>query len=422
MAEDLVFVNCRLIDCTGRDPVDGSWVQVSGGVISAIGTGPVSRRSGRIIDCQGQALMPGLIDAHTHIASVEFVGQMEKMPRPVLAARAFQVLERALNAGFTTVRDAGFTSAGFRTALAQGLVRGPRLLVSTAPLTQTGGHSDFRATEESPVWQEDSIFQPGIMVDGPDECRRGAREVFRRGADQIKVMASGGAASHADDVTDTQFTVDEMRAIVEEAQARGRYVMAHAYPAQAVKNCVAAGVRTIEHASLADEEAGAAILKAGAYVVPTISIFEYLNEHGPSHGMTGAQMGKIHRILASAYDSLTMLHQMGVRLGSGTDSNGPAHDNRALELELMARCIGPMKALVAATKTNAEICCLSDQVGTVEVGKKADLIVVDGDPATNIEVLQTQEKVVLVMQAGKTRKASGLFAAEPLLLEALAAG
>jgi imidazolonepropionase-like amidohydrolase len=411
MSEDVWFVDCRLIDCTGRDPVERSWVHVSDTTIAGVGEGNPSTNGAVVIDCHGQTLMPGLIDAHTHLASVEFVGRMEAMSRPVLAARAFRILERALTGGFTTVRDAGFTAAGFRTVVEQGLVKGPRILTATAPLSQTGGHSDFRTREEAPVWREDSLFQPGIMVDGPDHCRWGAREVFRRGANHVKIMASGGAASHADEITDTQFTVAEMTAIVEEAKARGRYAMAHAYPAEAILNCVAAGVRTIEHASLADEESAVAVRKADAFVVPTISIFEYLVQHGPSHGMTDAQMGKVRRILASAYDSLALMHRVGVRIGSGTDSNGAAHENRALELELMARVIGPMASLMAATKTNAEIVQMGDRLGTIEQGKIADLIIVDGNPLDGIDILQDRKRITLVMQSGKIRHAREPFAA-----------
>jgi imidazolonepropionase-like amidohydrolase len=221
----------------------------------------------------------------------------------------------------------------------------------------------------------------------------------------VKIMASGGAASHADDVTDTQFTIEEMSAIVYEAKARGRYVMAHAYPADAILNCVAAGVRTIEHGSLANEEAGVAMRKADSFVVPTISVFEHLAQHGPSHGMTEQQMGKVRRILASAYDSLALLHELGVRVGSGTDSNGPAHENRALELELLARVMGPMGALLAATRTNAEIVQMGNRIGTIEEGKLADLIIVDGNPLEAIELLQDRTKISLVMQNGEIRHA-----------------
>jgi imidazolonepropionase-like amidohydrolase len=409
MKQDVLFVDCRLIDCTGRDPLDHSWVHVSGNAIAGTGVGGHATTNATVVDCQGQTLMPGLIDAHTHLASVEFVGQMEAMPRAELAAKAFTILERALTGGFTTVRDAGFTSTGFRTAVARGLVPGPRVLVATAPLSQTGGHSDFRAREEAPIWREDSLFQPGLIVDGVDRCRWGAREVFRRGADHVKIMASGGAASHSDDVTDTQFTAEEMAAIVQEAGARGRYAMAHAYPAKAIMNCVAAGVRTIEHGSLADEESAVAMRKSNTYVVPTISIFEYLAKNGPSHGMTDQQMGKVRRILASAYDSLSLLHEAGVRIGSGTDSNGPAHENRALELELMSRVIGPMAALIAATRTNAEIVQMEDQIGTVEQGKLADLIIVNGNPLDAIDVLQDRTKITLVMQNGEVRHARPPF-------------
>jgi imidazolonepropionase-like amidohydrolase len=227
----------------------------------------------------------------------------------------------------------------------------------------------------------------------------------------VKIMASGGAASHADDVTDTQFTVAEMSAIVQEANARGRYAMAHAYPAEAILNCIAAGVRTIEHASLADEESAIAMRDANAYVVPTISIFEHLAQHGPSHGMTDQQMAKVKRILASAYDSLSLMSEVGVRIGSGTDSNGPTHDDRAMELGLMARVIGPMAALLAATKTNAEIVQMGDQIGTIEEGKLADLIIVDGDPLDQIEILEDRTKISLVMQDGEIRHALDPFGA-----------
>jgi imidazolonepropionase-like amidohydrolase len=397
---ETVWLHTRLIDGTGRDPVDDAWVRTDGERITAVGTGATPVRDAEVVDCAGRTLLPGLIDCHVHLTAVDMLHKVAALPRPVLAARTFAVMKETLEAGFTTVRDAGFTEPGFRQAVEQGLVAGPRMFLATGPLTQTGGHGDPRPPhDDSSVPATDGLLHPGLVVDGADQCRRGARDLLRRGADQLKVMAGGGCASPADDVTHTQFTVEELAAVVHEARARHTYVMAHAYIPEAIANCVEAGVRTVEHANMVDEEQAAAMAAAGTYAVPTVATYELLSRDGAGLGMPADQVAKIDRVLAKAYDGLAILRAAGVRIGSGSDLLGAHQPEKALELGFKSRVLGPMAAIVAATSTNASILRRPD-LGRVAEGALADLLLVDGDPLDDIGVLRATERLHLVVQGG----------------------
>src|SRR5437762_5606244 len=269
--------NAFLIDCTGKEPVDGAAVVVEGERIKdVIRSGKVGPLKGKVetIVLKGRTLMPGLTDAHVHMCAVEgnVAEQHRYNPPSLIGAKALRRIEQALQQGFTTVRDAGGADYGFREAVSSGLYPGPRLLVSGRVLSQTGGHGDKRRRAE---WIEPidcCLGMVGVIADGPDEVRRAAREQLRHDVDQIKVMASGGAMSPGDELDTTQYTVDEMRAAVEEARAAGKYVLAHAYSPSAVRSAVQAGVRSIEHGNLIDAAVAKEIKKAGAFVVPTMEI------------------------------------------------------------------------------------------------------------------------------------------------------
>ena len=273
--------------------------------------------------------------------------------------------------------------------------------MAIAPLSQTGGHSDFRQHDDTRAQQTDGLFHPGIIVDGAEECRRGAREILRRGADQIKVMASGGCTSPTDDVRHPQFTSDELQAIVYEARVRDTYVMAHAYTPESILNCMKAGVRTIEHGNDVNEEAAAAVAATGGFVVPTIATYEFMARDGSAGGMPQDQIAMVERVLKSAYTSLEIPSAAGVKIGSGSDVLGIHQPFKAKELEFKARILGAMNVLVAATRTNAEIIGRSQDLGTVEIGKIADLIVVDGDPLEDITMLQDRQRIHYVLLGGR---------------------
>jgi imidazolonepropionase-like amidohydrolase len=396
------LLHASLIDGTGRDPVPDSWLRIADGLVTGVGTGPVATGGADVVDCAGRTVLPGLIDAHTHLAATDYLDRLRDVPRPVHAAQVFAELASTLRQGFTTVRDAGFTDAGFRTAVERGLVPGPRLLVSNGPLTQTGGHADLRrGHERDPAEVFDGVVWSGVVADGVDRVRWAAREVLRAGADQVKVMAGGGCASHGDEVTDTQFTHDEIAAAVQEAAARGRYVLAHAYNPDSIATAVRAGVRSVEHGNLLDEATAALMAEHGTYLVPTIATYRLLSRDGADMGMTPEQVAKIDTVLAAADTSLRIAMAAGVRIGSGSDVLGRHQPRKALELELQAAVMGPLAAIRAATAVNAELIGRGDDLGVLAPGRVADLLLVDGDPAEDIAVLRRPGAVHAVLQGGR---------------------
>jgi imidazolonepropionase-like amidohydrolase len=335
------------------------------------------------------------------MAAVDYLDRLLDSPRPMFAARVLAEIESTLDHGYTTIRDAGYTDAGFKQPIRDGLVRGPRLLVSNGPLSQTGGHSDLRpAHRRDAVPTTDGLVWPGVVVDGVDQARWGAREVLRAGADQVKVMAGGGCASHGDEVTEPQFTRDELSAIVYEAHTREKSVIAHAYSPAAIANAVAAGVRSIEHGNLMDEEAAALMSRAGCFLVPTIPTFQLLSLEGTSMGMTQEQVDQVDTVLKSAFTSIEIAVAAGVRIGSGSDVLARHQTRKALALELQARVLGNLGALRAATSVNAELIGRGTDLGQVAEGFVGDLLIVDGNPADDIAVLQDKSRIHAVVQHG----------------------
>jgi imidazolonepropionase-like amidohydrolase len=408
MNETVIFKNAFLIDGRGEEPVPDAGVVIAGGKISEIlGTGKKYRAAkARVIDLQGKTLMPGLIDAHVHAGNIEVVmDRTAALPPAVYVHRATRNLETDVDLGFTTLRDAGGLDWGFRAAIEQGLIRGPRLLLSVNMVTQTGGHGDKRGCAREQQPPRNSIGMYPEVCDGPDEVRRGARQALRRGADQVKVMADGGVASPSDKPGQWQYTVEELRAAVETAEAANTYVMAHTYTPRAMQNCLQAGVRSLEHGNLLDEETARMMAEKGAYLVPTLTVFDVLAKEGKGSGLDAFILSKLGLVRKGMFRALDLAWKAGVKIGSGTDIIGPFQYLKGRELALKSRVMGPMAAIVSATRTNAELFFLDDQIGTVEAGKLADLIVVDGNPLKDMSLFEKGlQKVVLVMKEGRILK------------------
>jgi imidazolonepropionase-like amidohydrolase len=410
VAETTLLTNALLLDCTGNEPRERASVVVEGRRVSEVHSGdsPPTTRHDSIFDCAGMTLMPGLTDAHVHIGAVDvnILDQHREYPPNLVAMMMARILEDTIHRGFTTVRDAGGTDWSFKAAVERGIVEGPRLLVSDRPLSQTGGHGDWRRTTEK---QPPEIFCPtagmrSVICDGADAVRHAAREQLRLGADQIKVMASGGAMSHADELAATQYTLEELQAAVEEAEAAGTYVMAHAYNDRSVRNCLESGVRSIEHGNLIDEETARLVARSGAYLVPTLVTYEALSDEGSEYGVPETVIRKIDEARALGIRALRYAYEAGVKIASGSDLLGPLQDRKARELEIKTEVMSPMESLMSATKTNAELFGMQEDLGTVERGKLADLLVVDGNPLEDIAVLQNRENLKLIMKEGKQIK------------------
>ncbi len=404
----LVFEHARLLDCSGSDPQADIVLVVEDGRIGRIGaSGSFSLpRGADVIDCQGRTLMPGLTDAHVHLSAVDFsLAGRTAEPAPVVALRIAALIEDTLQRGFTTVRDAGGLPWGYKEAVRLGLIEGPDLLIAGGVLSQTGGHGDGRARTEYGMPHNDSqIRAQSYIVDGPDEVRKATREALRRGSDQIKVMANGGAMSPTDEMTSPQFTVAELAAAVYEAKAAGTYVMAHTYTPQSMQNCIEAGVRSLEHGNFLDEETAALIKRSGTFLVPTIVTYEQIAAYGEAENVPENQMRKIRQGLEGAFTALEIAVRNGVTIASGSDLLGPMQPMKAREPLLKAKVMGTMAALIATTHTNARLFRLEHETGTVETGKRADLIVVDGDPTVAIDCLVDPANIHVVMKHGRLYK------------------
>jgi imidazolonepropionase-like amidohydrolase len=405
----VTLINSRIIDCTGKDPIENGTVVIEGDRIKEVlDTAPGSLPGGvEKIDCRGKTLLPGLIDAHVHIGSVDatFTEQQRKNFTSTLVIQAVKNLKDTLDQGFTSIRDAGGADPGFRQAVSDGLVPGPRLFVCGRIISQTGGHADGRLPTESCRPVEHMAGTMSGVYDGVDAVRRAAREQIRQGVDHLKVMAGGGAMSPSDEINTAQYSIDELKAVVFEADNAGKYVSAHCYSDRSIKNSLSSGVRTIEHGNLMSAAVAQIMKDSSAYLVPTIITYEKLSAMGLDLGASENNIRKIDQALEKAYIALNHAHEAGVKIGSGSDLLGPMQCYKAGELECQAKVMGPMGALVAATKTNSEIIRQEKTLGTIAAGKLADLILVDGDPLTDITVLQQyQEKIVLIMQGGRVYK------------------
>src|SRR6516225_3797193 len=295
----VIFANCAVLDGTRNERREDHHVLVEDGRIREVSDRPLDGAAAETVDLRGRTLMPGLIDAHVHAVAVDPVlARLAEQPASLVALQAAKVLEGMLQRGFTTIRDAGGADGGLAEAVEEGLVRGPRLFPSGRALSQTGGHGDLRPRTRSVVTCACCEDGAGLarIADGVAECRRAARDELRKGATQIKIMASGGVASPYDPIGNLQYSNEEMRAIVEEARGWHTYVLAHAYSPEAIRRAIDNGVRSIEHANLIDRDTAERVKAAGGYVVPTLVTYDALHQFGREFGLSEVSLGKLAEV------------------------------------------------------------------------------------------------------------------------------
>lgn len=408
MSNTLIFTNALLIDGTAAEPIDGATVVIADGLIQdVLSPGVQSRMSGDVIDCAGRALIPGLIDAHVHIGAVDvyFEDQARKYPSSLLAFKMAQRLRHLLDLGYTTVRDAGGTDWGFKRAVDDGLIPGPRVVISNRMLSQTGGHGDMRGRAETSSEPHDhgDFGMVFAVADGVSAVRRAVRNQVRLGADFIKVMASGGAASPTDKLHSPQYSLQELQIIVEEATAAGVYVAAHALPPIAIQRAVQAGARTIEHGNFLDDESASQMVAAGAFLVPTVATYVMASRHPERYDYPAEITEKVNSAADGALNALEVAARNGVKIGSGSDLLGEEISWLNHELELKAEVLGAHQALRCATGNNAELLDRED-IGLIQPGRRADMVCVDGNPINDISLLGRQEAIAVVLKDGKIHR------------------
>jgi len=354
--------------------------------------------------------MPGLIDLHIHAYGADLNSQKRDLAgEPYRAAYAIKMLGHALDCGFTTVRDIGGGDWSLSKAIEDGLVRAPRFYYAGKILSMTGGHGDFRLTSESlhthgycSCGQSNSLC---VVADGVDECLKAVREELRRGAHCIKIMASGGVISETDPIWMNQYREDEIRAIVGECTERRTYVAAHCHPAASIRRSVEFGVRTIEHGTLIDAETAEFVAARGAYIVPTMACAHAAIEIGKAIGLPRQSLEKAEYAYSGAFSGLEHMRRAGVKIGFGTDLMGSTHVQQCTEFTLRRDVFSPLEILRQATRLSAEVLMETDRLGCIKVGAQADLLVVDGDPLTDITLLAANgNKLDLIMRAGEIVK------------------
>ena len=397
------FVNARIFDGVHAEYLDDSVVVVEGDRIVAVERATGAAVKGEVVDVAGKTLMPGLIDAHCHVLGSSLqVTDVETQPLTYVASYASKMLGHALDCGFTTVRDVGGGEAGIARAVADGLIRGPRVFFAGRALSMTGGHGDFRdpfsAVGACGCSAEGRV---ALVVDGEDAVRAAAREELRRGAHCIKIMLSGGVLSPTDPIWMDQFTDREVTAAVEEAARRRKYVAAHCHPPSSIARAAKLGVRTIEHATLIDESSAAAVKTAGAYVVPTTVIVRALLDDAKAGRLPSWISEKLGEVSEQSLKGLEIMDRSGLKVGFGTDLLGHLHTHQTREFLIRREVQSAIAILRSVTSVNAEI-LMETHLGRIRPGYYADILVVDGDPLEDIGVLaEDGRKLSVIMKAGE---------------------
>jgi imidazolonepropionase-like amidohydrolase len=399
------LTGARLIDGTGRPPVDDAVLVVDDvGII--VHAGPAATAppadGARTVDLGGRTLLPGFIDTHVHLSMDSADGPYHRVANDpaVLAFETADRIRRTLDAGVTTARDLGGLSAGYRVAVERGLIAGPRLHVAVKVISHTGGHGDFHLPGGAIHTHTEAMSE---IADGVDEVRRATRRILRSGADVVKICTTGGMGSPHDAPEDEGLRIDEVRAIADELERHGGIPLAaHAQGTAGIHAAVLGGVTSVEHGYGVDDEAIDMMGERGTFLVPTLStVFMAIDRDrmAPYHYAKKTRWTGITKVnVAHAIDR-------GVRIALGTDSGVGPHGQNLRELGWMVELgMDPMDAIVAGTRTAAELLGIADTVGTLEPGRLADLVVTDVDPLTRIADLGDPDNVLVVAQAGRVAK------------------
>jgi imidazolonepropionase-like amidohydrolase len=390
----IVFRNGKIIDGTGK-VIEKGTVAVNGKNLVFVGPTNKFRPSSKdtIFDLSGKTILPGLIDCHVHFCldgSPDPVRSFSRESVPTTVLKAARYAELTLEAGVTTVRDQGgkdYIDIAIRDGIESAFIPGPRMICCGKQICMTGGHG----------------WEFGREANGENDIRTAAREQLKAGANFIKMMATGGIMTKGVEPGSTQFTIEELRAGVQEAQKAGKRTASHAQGTEGIKNSLLAGIHSIEHGIFLDDEAIELMLERKAYLVPTLSVTYHILRGGTKRGVPAFAVEKARLAIKSHKQSVKKAYRAGVPIAFGTDAGTPfnEHGENLKELELLvATGFTPMEAIIAATKTASDVLGLEQMIGSLEKGKLADLIVVDGNPLEDIGLLQKKDKILVIMKDG----------------------
>ena len=381
---------------------------VEGETIRELSEKPLKAARADVIDCGGRTLMPGLIDSHVHVFLSEvYIRALESMPLTLMTARAVRLMKGMIDRGFTSVRDTGGADWGIKEAVEKGDVAGPRLFIAGQAIGPTGGHSDPRRRTDFGARCHccNAMAYTMNVSDGVSSVKKSVREQMRLGADHIKIMMSGGVASPYDPLDSMQFSVDEVRAAVEEAKAFGRYVCAHAYTPEAITRAAQCGVRAIEHGNLIDEASAKLMAENTMFLTANLVAYYAMKERAAEFGMTGDMLAKNDLVIDGGLRSLEICKRAGVPVAYGSDLLGQLQVEQSREFLLRREVLSPIEIIRSATTVGAQLLRMEGKLGTLRAGAFADMILVDGDPLKDLGLFQDQGRhLSLIMKGGAVYK------------------
>jgi imidazolonepropionase-like amidohydrolase len=404
----LLFRNFQLLEPEVGALQGGHELLVEGDTVREVSDKPIKAEKADVVDCGGRTLMPGLIDSHVHVTLSEVnIRYLESIPLTLMTARAARLMLGMINRGFTTVRDTGGADWGLKTAVEQGDIPGPRLFIAGAAIGPTGGHSDPRRRTDFGMRCHccDAMRFGMRQSDGVSEMLKATREQMRQGADHIKIMMSGGVASPYDPLDSLQFSPQEVAAAVQEANAFGRYVCAHAYTPEAITRAAHGGVRVIEHGNLINDATAKLMAEKGMFMVANLVAYYAMKERAAEYGMSGDMLAKNDLVIDGGLRSLEVCKRAGVPVGYGTDLLGALQVEESREFMIRSEVLSPLEIIRSATTIGAQIIRQEGKLGTLKAGAFADLLLIDGDPLKNLGVFQEQGKhLAAIMKGGKFHK------------------
>jgi imidazolonepropionase-like amidohydrolase len=408
MMSQLLFRNFQLLEPEVGALQGGHELLVEGDIVREVSDKPIKSEKAGVVDCGGRTMMPGLIDSHVHVTLSEVnIRYLESIPLTLMTARAARLMLGMINRGFTTVRDTGGADWGLKTAVEQGDIPGPRLFIAGAAIGPTGGHSDPRRRTDFGVRCHccDAMRFGMRQSDGVSEMLKATREQMRQGVDHIKIMMSGGVASPYDPLDSLQFSPAEVAAAVQEANAFGRYVCAHAYTPEAITRAAHGGVRVIEHGNLINDSTAMLMAEKGMFMVANLVAYYAMKERAAEYGMSSDMLAKNDLVIDGGLRSLEVCKRAGVPVGYGTDLLGALQVEESREFMIRSEVLSPLEIIRSATTIGAQIIRQEGKLGTLKAGAFADLLLIDGDPLKNLGLFQEQGKhLAAIMKGGKFHK------------------
>lgn len=403
-----VFTNANIVDTANGTIIENQDVHTADGVITAIGKDIPVWAKATVVDLKGRYVCPGLIDCHVHLTAVageaSLGSQLSESDPAVSLLRQPFLCNQILSRGFTTVRDTGGATLALKEAIADDVFPGPRLFIANKALSQTGGHGDARGQHDHSKCCG-GTGSLSTVVDGVPACLREARDQMRTGADFIKIMVGGGVASPTDRLENTQFTAEEIRAIVDVAESYGTYVTAHAYTPKAIRHAVDNGVKGIEHGNLIDEDTAKYLAKKNVWLTPTLITYQAMGEDKYKDFLPPANQGKNQQVLHQGLESLKLAHDAGVTICHGSDLLGPLHAEQSREFGIRSQALSSKVVLQGATVNAARLLKQDKFLGQIKVDFAADMLILDRNPLEDVSVLDDSERNILaVLKNGRVYK------------------